>query len=142
MGGNLFLVEPMGPSDDQADNLHAIWDSVVGSMIGEDPQQPLDETDWVKLGDAAESIMTTYPKSSFNSWLLNRPVTEWTNETYLISKYFVYTDITENGEVSQDYIDTRLPIANQQLAKGGYRLADYLRGMATEMALTKPDYIE
>lgn len=39
--------------------------------------------------------------------------------------------------MSQDYLDSRIPIARQQLAKGGYRLADYLRGIMDDIEVQK-----
>lgn len=57
MGGNLFTIDPMGPVGDTADNLHALWDSVVSTMIGKDPQQPLDNEDWDYLTETAVDIM-------------------------------------------------------------------------------------
>jgi len=47
----------MGPVGDTADNLHALWDSVVSTMIGKDPQQPLDNEDWDYLTETAVDIM-------------------------------------------------------------------------------------
>lgn len=57
MGGNLFTIDPIGPVGDTADNLHALWDSVVSTMIGKDPQQPLDNEDWDFLTETAVDIM-------------------------------------------------------------------------------------
>jgi len=53
----------------------------------------------------------------------------------------VYSGIQKDGVVSQEYIDTRTPIAKRQIAKGGYRLADYLKEIKKEMDEKNPAII-
>ena len=45
----------------------------------------------------------------------------WAKDSYDIA-VTLYDGITENEEVPQSYLDDSIPIAEQQLVKGGYRL--------------------
>jgi len=45
----------------------------------------------------------------------------------------VYTDAVEGEPLSDEYLESRLPIARRQLAKGGYRLARMLTDIYDEM---------
>ena len=60
-------------------------------------------------------------------------------ESYEIS-HDLYDGVYENEAVPQDYLDKNLPVAYEQLTKGGYRLfytIDYIFGDSNEAPVFK-----
>ncbi len=104
-------------------NLHSLWDSAVfkyGSKI----KLPVEGNQWYKLAGWADDIRENYPRESFSE--LGDDYTKWSLEGYEIAKEYVYTDIEENGDPSDEYIERGQIVCDKQLAKAGYRLADIL----------------
>ena len=130
MGGNLFLLEPYGPEG--INNLHSLWDSVLGTFAN-DFQQPLDASSWEFLGVNAHDIRFENPRDSFETGELEKPESEWYKETLELSKQYVYTGIEDGGVVTSEYVNSRVGVARRQIAKGGLRLADYLRQIKSEI---------
>ena len=53
----------------------------------------------------------------------------WANDSFEISESFVYKDITENATLPDDYIAQGQKLAEEQIVKGGYRLAATLKSL-------------
>ena len=121
-GGNSFKLEKHG----EIDELHALWDSGL-EQYKTDYDLPLSDFHWNKLGDFSTSITTDYPMSTFddvNTFNIKEYV-KWSEESFELSKSFVY-NVDEGSWPSDDYMTKGKVIVNQQLAKGGYRLANLL----------------
>lgn len=112
---------------DDIKNLHALWDSVVTKYAGGDLTLPLSSDDWSTVGGYATEIRNNYPRTSFKT-VGGKPA-DWANESFEISKTFVYDGVTDGGWVSDEYITKGQVIAEKRLALAGYRLADTLSTM-------------
>jgi len=117
-GGNSFKLKKTG----QVDELHALWDSVV-TEFETDWTQPLDESEWANLSDAAQTISSKYPRSDLE---LNMTVENWAQESLTVAEASVYKGATQGGWPNQDYIAAGKIAAEKRLAQGGYRLADLI----------------
>lgn len=135
-GGNLFTIEPSEP-DLAVTNLHSVWDS-VGYAYSAFIVQPLSEHDWDYLTVQASEVMRKNPYASFDYAELSRPESEWWQETYDLADKIVYRGIVENEPPTADYIALAEATAKRQLAKGGYRLADYLIQMKADYDALNP----
>ncbi len=133
-GGNSFTLEKHG----EIDELHALWDSGL-EQYKTDYSLPLTEYHWNKLTEFSSTLRTAYPMSTFddvNTFSLKEYV-KWSDESYELSKTFVYNGVTEGGWPSDQYFVDGKVIVNKQLAKGGYRLANLLVtiwGSSSEMS--------
>ena len=87
----------------------------------------MSSSDWAFLGNEASRLVGLYPISSFSD--INSKYTEWDNESFEISKTFVYEGITENTLPSDAYLANGKIIAEKQLVKAGYRIALTLESM-------------
>lgn len=128
-GGNLFPI-PASGLDGGVTNLHSVWDS-VGYAYDMTLQQPLSDEDWVWLGQQAFKITMNNSYDSFED--LGNPETEWATEGLNIAKAVVYPGVQENVMPSDEYVALAQATAERQIAKGGYRLADYLILLNEEM---------
>ena len=107
-GGNLIKVT----SFNKATNLHAVWDEDVV-----DYAHHWTYTEW------AEQIDRTSKKE--RKAIEQGTFDDWARETYEICKS-IYNDIPEDMTISYDYIGKYTPLVEQQLLKGGIRLARVL----------------
>jgi len=120
-GGNGFPIK----NHYGAKNLHSVWDKV----IYHDPKNfktPLSESDWDKLGKEAKRIVGLFDDADLekHAKVLNSQI--WADESYEITKEYVYTDIKEGELPSEEYQRTRADIAERQVVLGGVRLANLL----------------
>lgn len=92
-------------------NLHSVWDNLPDNV------HEWSYTEW------AEQIDRINPEESMH--ILNGNPDKWCEETYNIGRD-VYDQTPENSIVSYDYIAKWSPIVEQQLLRGGLRLADIL----------------
>lgn len=69
-GGNSFPLKKF----DNIDELHALWDSVL-YRYSQDLSQPLSDSDWDFLGEAAKNLTSRFPVSSFDD--IDADYTEW-----------------------------------------------------------------
>lgn len=81
------------------------------------------------MGDIALDLRTRFPEEFFGDELLDKPSEIWVDELVPIAKKYVYDGIEQNTVPSQEYRDRGVQIAEQQLAKGGYRLARLLKSI-------------
>lgn len=86
----------------------------------------MDSASWEWLGSVSFNIRHENPQSSFKKGEIEKPESEWWEETYNLSVDEVYAGITINEWPSDEYVVSRLACAHRQLAKGGYRLANIL----------------
>ena len=103
-GGNDIKLSWFGKSS----NLHAIWDSELIES------QELSYTEYSKAVNFCSSTQKA-------SWQKD-PLTKWVEESYQISQK-LYSNVTAGDKLSYRYIYENLETANQQLLKGGIRLA-------------------
>jgi len=85
---------------------------------------PLSQSDWESLGLNASILTINYPESSFSD--LGNDYTKWHSEGLKIAEEIVYKNINEGELPSDDYIALGKIIAERQVAKAGYRLANLL----------------
>lgn len=118
-GGNSFKLQ----RKDGISELHALWDSVV-TEYANDWAEPLSSDSWTAVGEASTKIRNINPRGRL--FLTSKDPNHWADESFEISKAFVYKNIEEHTWPSASYIETGKKIAEQRLAYGGYRLADLL----------------
>lgn len=106
-GGNDIKVTWFG----KPSNLHSIWDS---DLI---ESQELSYTEYAKAINFASEKQKT-------SWQ-NDPLSKWIQDSYHISQQ-LYSGVLTGDKLSYRYIYDNLATANEQLLKGGIRLAGLL----------------
>lgn len=125
-GGNAYSIAGV----DYATNLHSLWDSGAGQWI-DDIVRPLNATGQAWLDTFADNIIAAYPVASMQPYIKEFNVSTWANESNTIAADFVYTAPEAPTPVPADYITQAQSIALQQIAIGGYRLADLLEYIFT-----------
>lgn len=121
-GGNSFKIN-YAPNKD-AKNLHALWDACLdqyGSIWA-----PLTETEYNTISSFATNLTSTITRKDVDARLKITDDRKWAEESYEISKNFVYTEIEDGGVPTKEYIDSRRIIIDEQLVVAGYRLADLM----------------
>ncbi|TNV78426.1 hypothetical protein FGO68_gene16199 [Halteria grandinella] len=125
-GGN--AVKLRVNASDEVTNLHALWDSVVTAQV-DDMTLPLSESNWEKLGNISSRLRSEHPQSIVEN-NFNLDPNMWADESFQIVKEEIYSDFFDGEDSvfspSQDYIDRSKLIAERQIAKAGYRLAQVL----------------
>lgn len=119
-GGNSFKIT----YSKDISNLHALWDACIdqyGSIWA-----PLNDNTKKAIETFALNITAAIPRSHVGDRLSKKTEAEWAEEAYYISKEFVYGSISPDTAPSQEYIDSRRHIVDEQLAVAGYRLADLM----------------
>ena len=98
-GGNYFDLL----KKDDVTNLHALWDSALYYQA-KDFNLPLNDQDWIQLGNISDTIRSKYPKSELvNEIQVNHK--KWQNEGLKIASDFVYTGLKEGEIPSDSYLD-------------------------------------
>lgn len=93
-------------------NLHSVWDSSIPET-----GHKWSYTEWTdQIDRASDSLETILLEGDFESW---------GRETYEIAKE-IYATTPEDTVISYDYIARWTPVIEQQLLKGGLRLAKVL----------------
>ena len=118
-GGNLFAINVPG-----ARNLHLFWDLCLRQF--KEMRAPLAADDWQYLSTVSDSLTTEFPRSAFAERLKITSTKAWCTEAKLLAQNVVYTGIEVGGKPSAEYVQTGFTLVKQQLALGGYRLADVL----------------
>ena len=79
------------------------------------------------MSEAVANITGVNPRSSFQESEIDAPVSVWIQESYILATTFVYRmGLQENGLPSEEYLKEGAKLAQRQIAKGGYRLANLL----------------
>jgi hypothetical protein len=72
-------------------------------------------------------LTTAFPESSFDD--IHKLYPTWNEESLAIAKDAVYNNINEGDLPSDSYIAAGKIVAERQIAKAGYRLANLLSGL-------------
>lgn len=112
-GGNLHPIH-----HNHAHNLHALWDSGVGTFVCQEPKSAC-------VMRLAQELMARYPKSYFGARANDLDPTHWLDEGMTHAKTAVYT-VEENRTPTSYYLFHGKDLAEQQVVLAGYRLAAIL----------------
>ena len=112
LGGNQWTVNYFGRDS----NLHSIWDSSLPESA-----HKWTYTEW------NDQINRANPEE-VAVIIANGTPEKWGEETYEICKE-VYAKTPEGTKISYDYVADWTPVVEQQLLKGGLRLADILNSI-------------
>ena len=126
-GGNLFKIKVP-----QAYDLHTFWDLCLKQYT--EVRTPIDKDKFAYLMEKATEIMTEFPRDKFKDKLADTKFENWALDGFELAKSVVYDSIEENEKPSQEYIDRGFKVVKQQLALGGYRLADVLGRLKVQEA--------
>jgi len=94
---------------------------------------PLEDEDWNTLGDLSSRLRSTYSQSHFGS-LLDLPYTKWSAEGFDLAVEYSYKGIEEGSRPSSEYLERGQTLAEEQITKGGYRLARLLKKIWPNLA--------
>lgn len=118
-GGNEFHLHYETKHGTEIKNLHALWDSVLGTM---------DNRDRRHIPDDADQIEKEFPMDVLREKAQDLEPMHWAKESYEIAKSSAY-QLQEHTTPSHLYIKTQTKIARKQLALAGYRLANLLNAI-------------
>jgi hypothetical protein len=118
-GGNNFVIKYPGVYD-----LHTFWDMCLKQY--KEVRSPLSEKDMDYLSTIADDIMKEFTREDLKDQLARYQVSQWSDDAHKLAVKFAYEGIQMNETPSADYIKKGFQIVKQQLALGGYRLADKL----------------
>jgi len=130
VGGNDFPI----PYHYEADELHAVWDKGIYTLRN-NIARPFTDSTYQKFQDKTVTPYLNTYKYSLSDTLVKIPEGDiagtcdaWSLEAYdiAIGNTFgesIYEDVTENEPVPQSYIDKFVPILEDHITLGGYRLA-------------------
>ena len=93
-------------------SLHRMWDSDVAEALGQDS------------GQVADAIEHSLSPAQRKAWLAGTPA-QWATEAHAIARDEIYPPLMGRHELRlpRDYAYQEAPIARQQLARAGVRLA-------------------
>jgi len=120
VGGNAF------PIDHPAKNLHTLWDKCLTTKEFKDTRAPLNDKAWEYLQKKAEYLVDKYPRADLKERLDIKQARDWIKESRKIAQNHVYKGLIKGIKITDDYISKNVPIVEEQIAIGGYRLADLL----------------
>lgn len=122
-GGNSFKIN----YTKDMSNLHALWDACVdqyGSIWA-----PVNSTEYSLLSNISANLIAAFPRSKVDARVKILDERIWAKESNEISKNVVYDGIKSGDTPSQAYISRGRQVINEQLAVGGYRLADIMMSL-------------
>ncbi len=94
-------------------NLHRVWDSGMIRRTGK------------RWFDYARELSDSITADQRQAWKGSLEPTDWATESHQLVPA-VYEKIPASGEIGKDYFDSNLPTIEEQLKKGGVRLAGLL----------------
>jgi len=121
MGGNLINIT----WDGEVTELHAFWDSAA-EELGQDFDRPLNDSSFQFFEEYGLGLMKDFPRSVFDGQLNNTDANEWTFEVYLQAVEYAYNLLPANYNVTDAYQKIAYQVCRNNLALGGYRLADMI----------------
>mmetsp|Transcript_64579 Transcript_64579/g.170966 ORF Transcript_64579/g.170966 Transcript_64579/m.170966 type:complete len:395 (-) Transcript_64579:84-1268(-) len=149
LGGNLLKITSQVPG---VNELHAFWDAGAGLYLADWPLSPDQQ---LALEANATAIRAEYPLDSSvlteryqrshgalqECWTSLYPGARTTspcqsvfegiiNDSYAVAVAKVYPGVQYGGSLTQAYVESSRDVVRQQVALGGYRLADVLRLVA------------
>ena len=124
LGGNKF--EIVYEKRKSLNNLHSFWDSTA-HQYGE-IKVPIDEKKYDKLMVIADEVLEEFPRSKLNDQLKLKTFDEWVESIGKKAKKDVYQDLNlhSGDKITDEYLAQAQLIVREELALGGYRLADWL----------------
>ena len=122
-GGNFFKID----FKEAIHQLHALWDSGIAVMEFIVPR-PLDVNGIMQIQTWANWARGNYTRADLAEDLKITDRMEWTRRAYWTAIESAYGGIEYKGVPSAEYMKKGWQIVMRQLALGGYRLADILRG--------------
>lgn len=149
-GGNDIILRGVP----HVENLHALWDS-GGAVF----KKPFFSHSWEELEPIARELIEEYPREKFGERLQGRlfgmDFSAIARESAAIAESVAYSEFDWNTfskeslpyEPSKEYIQTVQTISREQIALGGYRLANLLNSIANgfpppnqQMQLSSPTH--
>lgn len=104
--------------------LHSFFDS--GATRLANFSRPLSPEGLSQVSEFGYQFRSEYPRSYFGSRVNLTTPESWAQESYDIAHNFIYPFVQETNQVTPDFDSTSYELIKQQLALGGYRLADTL----------------
>jgi len=121
-GGNLFLLE----AGDHVVRLHGYWDGILDRSAPRNDN----EAQSAYIARLAAAITRKHPRGAVRPQLRPANYDAWAREGFETTKAFVYPATLKRGELpSHDYEATAFTIAQEAIAKAGYRLGNLLNRM-------------
>lgn len=127
-GGNgrlvFFLDRP------RATNLHSVWDTAI----------LLTRKGTTRNAAYADTLNARIKPEQAAEWEKGTPA-DWANESHKVAVEIVYRDIPADGpppKLDKPYVDAGGLVIEQQLQRGGVRLAMILNNVFKESPMTKP----
>ena len=118
-GGNNFSIKYPGVYD-----LHTFWD--MGLKQFKEVRSPLSDDNVQMLNKLADDITDEFTRKSLMEQLAKKWPSQWADDAAKLAAEYAYTGIEVDGTPSEKYIKKGYQVVKQQLALGGYRLADTL----------------
>jgi hypothetical protein len=118
-GGNTRLVFFLDKP--RATNLHSVWDSAI----------LLNHKGTVRNAAYADKLNAAITSEQAAEWEKGTP-TDWANESHDVAVNSVYKDVAVDGpppKLDQKYVDAAGKVIDQQLQRGGVRLAAILKNL-------------
>jgi hypothetical protein len=116
-GGNAQLCWMPGSTAKKATNLHTVWDTaILTKMIGR-----------ARIAEFSADLDAKITEKDAQAWAAGSPV-DWANESMRVAATKVYPGV-EAGTcptLPRTYVDAAKPVIEQQLERGGVRLATVL----------------
>jgi hypothetical protein len=121
-GGNFFHIQ----FDKKVENLHDLWDSVLGTME-RDYSRPISDDNLSILMKDAKDLIDRFPREDMKEELRVTEFKEWAQESFKVAVDTVYEGIELNKHPTDRYLENGIQAAHRLMALAGYRLADLLR---------------
>jgi hypothetical protein len=112
-GGNTRLVFYLDRK--RAVNLHSVWDSTI----------LIQRRGTVRIAEYADGLNAKITPDQLAQWQKGTP-TDWANEAHLLARTAAYSGVQADGpppKLDQDYVNRNGVVIEQQLERGGVRLA-------------------
>lgn len=132
-GGNLFLLSPKDAPREQSQNLHWLWDSVLGRIIA---RNDMSDAEYISL--LGEMMMRKYPPPEMQNRLKLGDFDEWRKESFQLATTEVFSpDLIRYETPSAKYRRNAFQLSEEQMALGGYRLGAMLDKIFGEQTIVK-----
>lgn len=131
-GGNLFKFMPPTKENSFGLDLHWYWDSIIARQI---PRKN-DTCDADYLSPIAKKMMKKYPLAKMQNRLNIGEYKAWNDEGFNFLNEYVYQGIERNQIPSKKYQQRAYNLGYEQLTLAGYRLAETLNRIFTQMPET------
>lgn len=127
MGGNLFEIVYLKKKS--LKELHAFWDSTA-HVYGE-VKVPLTESNYDKLQGIAKEVTELFPRTELKEEMKRTTFEEWIQEGGDKAHHNAYYDLKmKSGDtLTDEYVEQAQKLVKQQIALGGYRLADWFMAL-------------